>query len=164
MALQDTVVQHPWALHIPFLSNTLYLLLNSVHPPSPSLFNATPRLPSGLVKVVEAAAKAHQLVVVSDETDGTPYRHDSLHAATTDAEADFAAAATRDATSLVQVELKPKSDLVGKGIREAGFRTRFSAAVIAGGWLGAWLVAWVGLLAGWVGPAPEQSLACCIGA
>jgi hypothetical protein len=34
--------------------------------------------------------------------------------------------------SRLQVTLKKTSELVGKGIREAGFRGRFSAAVIAG--------------------------------
>jgi hypothetical protein len=37
--------------------------------------------------------------------------------------------------SRLQVTLKKTSELVGKGIREAGFRGRFCAAVIAG-WLG----------------------------
>jgi hypothetical protein len=64
----------------------------------------------GAVRVVDALARQLQLVLVTDETDhgssstqDPEARKEHMHAATTDLEADFGAAAASDATGLVQV-------------------------------------------------------------
>lgn len=60
--------------------------------------------------MVDALARQLQLVLVTDETDygssgaaDPEARKEHMHAATTDLEADFGAAAASDATGLVQV-------------------------------------------------------------
>eukprot|EP00877_Chromochloris_zofingiensis_P003154 jgi/Chrzof1/1283/Cz10g01050.t1 len=75
----------------------------------------------GGVRVAEQIARDNGLVLTSDETE-------SFHQ---DAESAFNISASEEVTTLLQVNVLKSSELVGKTIKEAGFRGRFNAAVIA---------------------------------